>query len=167
MITSNLLNFLYVSFRKIFENRKKSVYFEKFKKLSSHIQRQENQPPESTLIDSNGRIEIFKVLEFFSHLSVLKISEKIIKNVVSRQLQGFEQSYLVAKFATLESTLTEPHYRGDNFKFCEFLFFEFFLKNLKNPKNVRSRQLQGFGQSNLQARSAVSKCTQKTPRFNT
>ena len=78
------------------------------------------QPHESTLTDSNNRIEIFKVLEFFEHLIFLKISEKIIKNVISRKLQGFEQSYLEAKIATPESTLTEPHHRDGNINFSEF-----------------------------------------------
>ena len=36
------------------------------------------------------RIEIFNVLEFFN-MSFLKISEKILKKVISRKLQGFEQ----------------------------------------------------------------------------
>ena len=42
----------------------------------------------------------FSTSKFF-----LKISQKIIKNVISRKLQGFEQSYLEAKIATPESTL--------------------------------------------------------------
>ena len=43
----------------------------------------------------------FSTSKFF-----LKILQEIIKkNVISRKLQGFEQSYLEAKIATLESTL--------------------------------------------------------------
>ena len=45
-----------------------------------------------------------------------------MKNVISRKLQGFEQSYLAAKFVIPESTLTEPHYRDGNFEFCEIFY---------------------------------------------
>ena len=44
----------------------------------------------------------------------------------SRKLQGFERSYLEAKFATPGITLTEPQYRDEK------------------PKNVISRKLQVF-----------------------
>ena len=43
--------------------------------------------------------------------------KKSQKNVISRKLQGFEQSYLKARFATPESTLTAPCYRVKKFKF--------------------------------------------------
>ena len=45
------------------------------------------------------------------------------KNVVSRKLLGFEQSYLEAKIATPKRTLTEPHHRDANIKFCEIFYF--------------------------------------------
>ena len=48
--------------------------------------------------------------------------EKITKNIISGKLQGFEQSKWDAKLATFESTLTEPHYRYENFKFCEIFY---------------------------------------------
>ena len=48
--------------------------------------------------------------------------KKITKNVISGKLQGFEQSNWEAKLATPESTLTEPHYRDENFKFCETFY---------------------------------------------
>ena len=86
--------------------------------LSSPILRQYLQPPESTLKDSRNRIDIFKFWNFLPFKFFLKISEKIIKNVICRKLQEFEQSYWKAKFATPESTLTKPHYRDGNFKFC-------------------------------------------------
>ena len=49
----------------------------------------------------------------------MKIFEKITKNIISRKLQGFEQSYFEARFAILDSTLTVPKYRVANFRFCE------------------------------------------------
>ena len=103
----------------------KTSYLENYKNLSSHIQRQDSQPPEITLTDSNNRIDIFKIFNIFNFLTskfFLKISQKIIKNVISRKIQGFEQSYWETKFATPESTLTKPHYRDDNFKFCEIFY---------------------------------------------
>ena len=50
--------------KKFWENPKKTSYLENYKILSRHIQRQDLEPPESTLKDSNNRIEIFKVLNF-------------------------------------------------------------------------------------------------------
>ena len=40
-----------------------------------------------------------------------------MKNAISRTLEGFEQSYLEARFATPECTLIEPHYMVGKFKF--------------------------------------------------
>ena len=45
--------------------------------------------------------------------------EKIIKNVISRKLQGFEKRDLEARFATCESTLTALNCRVKKFKFSE------------------------------------------------
>ena len=63
------------------------------------------------------------------------------------------QFYWEAKFATPESTLTEPHYRDENFKFCEIFYTQVFGKTLKkSQKNVISQKLPGFEQSNLAAK---------------
>ena len=97
----------------------KTSYFKKYKYLSNHFQWQDLQPPESTLTDSNNRIEIFNVLEF-SHLSFFWKFRK--KNVVFRKLRKFEQSYLEAKLATSESILTESHNKDANIKFCETFY---------------------------------------------
>ena len=69
--------FTYFS-EKLGKNPKKTSYLENNKSLSSYIQMQDLQLPEITLTDSNNRIEIFNVLEFFNK-PFLKISEKIIK----------------------------------------------------------------------------------------
>ena len=106
------------SFVKFFEKPKKTSYLKNNKRFSCHIQRQDLQPPESTLTDSNNMIEISKLLEFFNIQVFLKILKKIIKNVISQKLHGFEQSYWAINFATPESTLTESHYRDGVFKFC-------------------------------------------------
>ena len=42
---------------------------------------------------------------------------KTIQNDISRKLPKLEQSYLEAKLATPESTLTAPNYRVRYFKF--------------------------------------------------
>ena len=47
----------------------------------------------------------------------MKSFEKVIKNVISRKLQGLEKCNLEARFLTLESILTAPNYRVENFKF--------------------------------------------------
>ena len=39
--------------------------------------------------------------------------------MISRKLQGFEQSYLEARFAIHDSTLTVPNYRVGNFRFLK------------------------------------------------
>ena len=46
----------------------------------------------------------------------------MIKNVVSRKLQRLDQSYLEAKFATPESTMTEHRHSDANMKFCEIFY---------------------------------------------
>ena len=43
-------------------------------------------------------------------------------NAVSQKLQGFEQSYLQAKFAIPESILTEPHNRVVNINLGEIFY---------------------------------------------
>ena len=87
------------------------------------------------------------------NLNFLKIFEKITKNIISRKLQGFEQSYLEARFAILDSTLTVPNYRVGNFRLLKNNKNLSFLKNLeKITKNVISRKLQGFEQSYSEAR---------------
>ena len=54
----------------------------------------------------------------------------MIKNGISQKLEGFEQSYLEAKIATPERTLTKVHHRDGNIKFRDFFkskFSEFFF----------------------------------------
>ena len=43
-------------------------------------------------------------------------SEKIIENVISRKLKGFEHQHEKTEVATNESTLTATHYIVENFK---------------------------------------------------
>ena len=54
-----------------------------------------------------------------NNLNFLKIFEKITKSVTSRKLQRMEQSYLEARFAIFENTLTVPNYRVENFRFLK------------------------------------------------
>ena len=88
---SILRNFLYPSYLKKFE-KTYSSYLKNYKKLSLQTQSQDSKTAESTLTDSKNMIEIFKLLEFFNIWVFLKISEKYIKNVISRKLLGSEQS---------------------------------------------------------------------------
>ena len=81
-------------------------------------------------------------------LNFLKFYEKSQKNIISRKLKRFEQSYLEASILTPESTLT-AHNKVRNFKFGEKINSTF----EKITKNVISRRiLQGFEQSYLKAR---------------
>ena len=58
-------------------------------------------------------------------------------------MQGFEQSNWEEKLATPGSTLTESHYRDENFKFCEtfetfYKFSENFEKKIKKTSNLEN-----------------------------
>ena len=54
--------------------------------------------PDSTVTGPNYRLGNFRFLKNHNNLSFLKIFEKITKNVISRKLQGFEQSFMEAGF---------------------------------------------------------------------
>ena len=54
-----------------------------------------------------------------------------MKNAISREPEGFEQSNFDASFANLECTLTAIHYKIENFKLGFQVFFE---KKIKNNK---------------------------------
>ena len=93
----------------------------------------------------------------------LKTLKKITKNVTSQKLQRFEQSYLDARFATVESTLTGTKYRVGNFRFWEKINLNFLKIFEKIAKKVISRKLQRIEQSNLAARVAILDSTLKYP----
>ena len=98
---------------------------------------------ESTLTVPNYRVGNFMFCKLFCCSKFLKVFEKITKNVISRKLQGFEQLYLEARFAMLESTLRGPNYRVGNLRFLENDNILIFLKIFeKITKNVISRKLQ-------------------------
>ena len=105
---------------------------------------------ESTLSGPNYRVGIFRFLKNNNNLRFSKIFEKFTKNVISRKLQGFEQSYLEARFAILESTLSGPKYRVGKFRFIKNNSLRFVKIFEKFTKNVISRKLQGFEQSYLE-----------------
>ena len=65
-----------------------------------------------------------------------KLFEKITKNVISRKLQEFEQSYLEARLAILDSTLTVPIYGVGNFRFLKKTNNLSFLKNFEKKKKT-------------------------------
>ena len=79
----------------------KTSYLENYKELSSHIWRRD---PQSLRVlrptGPNYRVGNFRFLKTNNNLSFLKNFEKITKNVISRKLLGFEQSYLEARFVT-------------------------------------------------------------------
>ena len=77
--------------------------------------------PEVTLTAPQLQVRNFKLWKK-NNLIFMSFLKKITKNVISGKLQKFEQSYLEANFATPESTLTEPHYTDNNFKFCEIFY---------------------------------------------
>ena len=76
--------------------------------------------PESTA--ANYRVEYFKFWKKNKYKFSENFFEKNTENVISQKLQGLEQSYFETKFATPGKTLTEPHYRDENFKFSEIFY---------------------------------------------
>ena len=108
---NNILRFL-----KIFEN----VTFRKLPKIE-----QSNLEARFAIFESfptvpSYRIGKFRFLKIDNSLRFLKIFEKTLKkNIISRKLQRTEQSYLEARFAIFESTLTGPNYRVENSRFGE------------------------------------------------
>ena len=93
-----------VSFLKfLLKKLQKTPYLENYKKLRK----------------PNNRVGNFRFLKIYNNLSFLKIFEKITKNFISRKLQKIEQSYLEARVAIFEITLTGPNYRVGNFRFCK------------------------------------------------
>ena len=99
-------------------------------------------------------------------MSFLKIFEKTTKKVIPRKLQRIEQSYLEARFAIFESTLTGTNYRVGIFRFLKNNFILNFLKIFeKITKNVISRKLQRIEQSYLETRFAILDCTVTVPNY--
>ena len=79
-------------------------------------------------------------------MKILKKSEETSNLENSR----IEQSYLEARIATFESTLTGPNYRVGNFRFLKNHKNLIFLKIFeKITKNVVSRKLQRIEQKKL------------------
>ena len=83
---------------------------------------------ESTLTGTNYRVVKFRFLKKNYKLNFLKIFEKTTKKAIPRKLQRIEQSYLEARFAIFESTLTGTNYRVGNFRFLKNNFILNFLK---------------------------------------
>ena len=94
----------------------KTSYLENYNDLNSHIWRQDLYLLRVFWQQPTTRLGIFKFWEILNK-NVLKIFEKITINIISRKLQGFEQSNLEARFAIPDSTLTVPNYRVGNFSF--------------------------------------------------
>ena len=67
----------------------------------------------------------------FEEKKIFKTSENFLKtskNVIPRKLQGYEQSYLTARFAILDSILNASNYKVRKFKFSKLFFVMSFLK---------------------------------------
>ena len=120
--------FCNLSFMKISKKSQKSLYLLNKNDLGILKWRPNLQPLRLLVQPPNYRLGISNFMRNF-------FEKKITKNVISGKLQDFEQSYLEAKFLTPESTLTEPHYRDENFKFCETFYTWVYWKILKKPKN--------------------------------
>ena len=121
---------------------------------------------ESTLTGPNYRVGNFRFLKNSNNLKFLNIFEKTTKNVIPRKLQRIEQSYLEARFAIFESTLTETNFRVGNFRFKKKNYNLNFLKIFeKITKKVISRKLQRIEQSNLEARFAILDNTLTVPNY--
>ena len=129
-ILKNNYNLIFLN---IFEKITKTSNLENYKELSSRIWRQDSQ---SLIVfwqyPTTGRD--FWILRKKINIIFLKTLKKITKNVASQKLQRFEQSYLDARFATVESTLTGTKYRVGNFRFwgkINLNFLKIFWKNHK------------------------------------
>ena len=121
---------------------------------------------ESTLTGPNYKVGNFRFCEKKININFLKIFEKITKNVKSRKLQGFGQSYLEARFAILDSTLTVPNYMVEKFRFFKKIIILNFLKIIgKITKNVISRKLKRVEQSYFEARFAIFESTLTGPNY--
>ena len=108
----------------------------------------------------------FRFLKNSNKLNFLKVFEKTTKKVIPRKLQRIEQSYLEARFAIFESTLTGTNYRVGIFRFLKNNFILNFLKIFeKITKNVISRKLQRIEQSYLETRFAILDCTVTVPNY--
>ena len=109
--------------------------------MSSDIQRQDLQPLRVPSQIPILGLRSLKVWNFLIYRFFFQTLDKIKKNVISRKLHGFEQSYLAAKIATPKRTLTEPHYRDGNFKFIEVFISKFSEKiwEKKSKKRLISK----------------------------
>ena len=107
------------SFLKNFEKITKNVISRKLQRIEQSYLEAGFAIFESTPTGPNYRVGNFRFLKTDNNLSFQKNFEKITKNVISRKLQRIEQSYLEARFATFEITLTGPNYMVGNFRFNE------------------------------------------------
>ena len=149
-----------LSFLKNFEKITKNVISRKLQRNEQSYLEARSAIIEITLTGSSYRFGNFRFLKNNKRLSFLKNFEKITKNVISRKLQRNEQSYLEARSAIIEITLTGSSYRVANFRFLKSNKRLSFLKNFeKITKNVISRKLQRNEQSYLEARSAIIEIT--------
>ena len=90
---------------------------------------------------------------------------KIAKNVISRKLQGFEQSYLEARFVTPYSIPTGPNYRVGNFRFLKTNNNLSFQKNFEKNHKKRHISKTTLEQSNLDASFATFEITLTVPKY--
>ena len=106
------------NFWKNIKKSKNTSSLENYKNMSSHIWRQDLQPLRVLRQPplQNWAIQILKKKKL-----AIETFEKFTKKRHSSKKE-FEQSYLEAKFAIPGSTLTKPHYRDGNLKFCEIYY---------------------------------------------
>ena len=133
--------------------------------LSSHTWTPDSRPPNLPWQHPTIGLRNWSSVSFFWSKFFWKKRKKIIKNAISRKPKRFEQSYLDARFATPEFTLTAPHYRVEKLKFGLFFFISNFFEKKKIIKNAISRKPKGFEQSYLDSRFATSDCTPIAPHF--
>ena len=140
MINSSFAKFFIRWFsEKFLKNPEKNVISRKLQNLSSHIQRQNSQPlrvPSQIPITGLKSSKFWNFLTFIFFRKFWRKSSKtsyleIYQDLSSHIWRQITQSYWEAKFLVPESTLTEPHYRDDKFKFCEIFYTLVFGKILK------------------------------------
>ena len=86
--------------KKLFKKSHKKVISRKLQRIGRSYLDARFGILEITVAEPKYRVGNFSFCEKKTNTNFLNFFEKITKNVISRKLQGFEQLYLEARFAT-------------------------------------------------------------------
>ena len=122
------IKFLYLIYLKIFEKIFKNFLSQKPKRFEQSNFEARFATPESTLTAPSYGVENFNFRQVLIYHFFDKTFEKIIKKVKSWNIEGFDQSFLEAQFATPEKIQTEIR----SIKPKTSIFVKFLYKFLEN-----------------------------------